>query len=90
MQKIAISSDFSGPAEEIESLVQVVVSLGLTTSESKILRNVALTLAKALTYQSASTLFQEENQNRLVAQNSLVLLEMVVLMIEHWTTAHLN
>jgi hypothetical protein len=50
LHKIAISSGFSGPVDEVESLAQVIIPMGLTSNDSKTLRNVALTLSKALTY----------------------------------------
>lgn len=85
-----MSSDFGSEIEDIQALVQTVVPMGLTSNETPVLRNVGLTLSKALTYQQAAELFREDDHDPQVAQDSLVLLEMVVLMIEHWAGSHLQ
>lgn len=85
-----MASDYSGPSEETAMLLQAVLPLGLTSNQPQILRNVALTLSKGLTYQNVTGIFREDAEDYQVAQDSLVLLEMTILLFEHWAASYLK
>jgi hypothetical protein len=62
-----MASDYSGPSEETAMLLQAVLPLGLTSNQPQILRNVALTLSKGLTYQNVTGIFREDSEDYQVA-----------------------
>lgn len=67
------------------------VPLGLQTHNLTQLKNVAVVLTKALTYQNCSEdLFKEDTSDISVAQDSLTQLEVLVLCFEHWAASFLD
>lgn len=85
LTKIALSNDYGSTIEDTENLLEVLIPIGLTSRDATTQRNVALSLSKSISYQRAVSLFAELDADPAKAQQSLVLLEMLVLMFEHWT-----
>ena len=71
----------------MHSVLHTVVTLGFIPNDDNLLRNVAIVILKVLNYKNVEELFAEDESDERVAQNSLLLLELLTLVLEHWTTA---
>ena len=75
-----------GPEVDVQKYLHAVVPLGFQPYDQAQTRNVALVISQALDYENVRGAFPEDIDDIKVAQRSLLLLEMLILMFEHWVS----